>query len=351
MPTRALIYRLGSLGDTVLALPTLHALRTHFGAENLSLLTNLPVHAKAAPMEQVLGQNIFVRESISYPVGTRDIHHLSNLIRSLRGRRFTYLINLMPHRGLIPGIRDYIFFILAGIRNLVGCNVFQNRRMEYALDSNGDGIWEAEKISARLKGFLSVDLNSSSSWDLMLTSEENALSDHYVQSLRKHFFPVAFSVGTKVLAKDWGPRNWTALFQLLKVNANTFFPVFFGADSEKDMSERCLQAYGFPGLNICGKTDPRISAGVMKHCRFFVGLDSGPMHLASSVGLPCLAIFSGRHFPKTWFPRGDHNIVLQKQVSCMGCHLEICTKENLRCLTSIEPKDVFDAFLRLMKIA
>lgn len=351
MPTRVLIYRLGSLGDTVLALPILHALRNLFGAENISLLTNIPVHAKAPSMNQVLGDNIFFRDSITYSVGTRNISQLLDLFRELRNRNFTHLINLMPYRGVFAGLRDNLFFNLAGIRYLVGCNVLKNKQMENALDSNGDRIWETAKVAARLDGLMSVDLTSSSAWDLMLTTNEKALAHNYSLMIPRRALPVAFSVGTKVLAKDWGFSNWKVFFQLLKVENLKLFPVFFGAEADAFLSEQCLISYGQPGLNLCGKTDPRISAGVMKYCRFFVGLDSGPMHLASSVGLPCLAIFSGRHFPKTWFPRGARNVILQKQVSCMGCNLEVCTRENLRCLASIEPKDAYNAFLKMLKIA
>ena len=49
------IYRLGSLGDTIVALPCFHAItRAHPGAERI-VLTNFPVSAKAAPLEGILG--------------------------------------------------------------------------------------------------------------------------------------------------------------------------------------------------------------------------------------------------------------------------------------------------------
>jgi hypothetical protein len=66
MSSKAIIYRFGSLGDTVLALPTLHALRRHFGFNNLCLLTNIPIHSKAPPMEpsvrigKITGNRFFI---------------------------------------------------------------------------------------------------------------------------------------------------------------------------------------------------------------------------------------------------------------------------------------------------
>jgi heptosyltransferase-3 len=47
-PVHAIVYRLGSLGDTVVALPEFHAVRRAFPEARITLLTNRTVSAKAA---------------------------------------------------------------------------------------------------------------------------------------------------------------------------------------------------------------------------------------------------------------------------------------------------------------
>ena len=63
--------------------------------------------------------------------------------------------------------------------------------------------------------------------------------------------------------------------------------------------------------------------------------DSGPMHLAAAVGTPVMAIFSARARPGIWFPRGEGNRILHREVACGGCGLETCVVERKRCITAI----------------
>ena len=51
---RILIYRLGSLGDTVVALPCFRLIRSHYPEAEITVLTNIPVSGKAAPLKACL---------------------------------------------------------------------------------------------------------------------------------------------------------------------------------------------------------------------------------------------------------------------------------------------------------
>ncbi|MEO6804303.1 MAG: glycosyltransferase family 9 protein, partial [Granulicella sp.] len=55
---------------------------------------------------------------------------------------------------------------------------------------------------------------------------------------------------------------------------------------------------------------------------------------------PCVAIFSARGKPRTWFPYGRQHRVVYHRVECWGCGLETCVVEKKRCLTSIGVEEV-----------
>jgi ADP-heptose:LPS heptosyltransferase len=57
-------------------------------------------------------------------------------------------------------------------------------------------------------------------------------------------------------------------------------------------------------------TTPRESAALLARAAAFIGLDSGPMHLAASVGTPVVAIFSTQNPPGAWFPVGRRHRIL-----------------------------------------
>ena len=75
-PRRVLIYRLGSLGDTVVALPALHLVAKRFAGAERRMLTNVPVHAKAAAAAAVLGECGLVDGYFRYEIGVRSVKML-----------------------------------------------------------------------------------------------------------------------------------------------------------------------------------------------------------------------------------------------------------------------------------
>ncbi|HTJ29123.1 MAG TPA: hypothetical protein VL346_01395, partial [Acidobacteriaceae bacterium] len=111
MPTypaikRVLIYRLGSLGDTAVAIPCFHLIERAYPNAERRLLTNFPIHAKAPASAAVLGDSGLVHGYMRYTVGTRSPRELFRLAREIRQFKPEVLIYLMPVRSLSAVARD-----------------------------------------------------------------------------------------------------------------------------------------------------------------------------------------------------------------------------------------------------
>src|ERR1700736_3562632 len=91
---RVVIYRLGSLGDTVGALPCFHKVAQVWPDAERIVLTNFPVSTKAAPLEVILREGGVIHEAIAYPVGTRSIGRLWPLATQLRNLNADVLVYL-----------------------------------------------------------------------------------------------------------------------------------------------------------------------------------------------------------------------------------------------------------------
>ncbi len=341
-PSRVLIYRQGSLGDTLVALPCFHLIARSFPQAQRHLLTNFPVHSKAPAAAAVLGGSGFVQGYLRYNTGTRSPRELLRLVREIRRFKPDLLVYLMPVRAPQDAERDRRFFRYAcGIRRIVGLP--QRDERDRILDPV-TGMYEPE--SARLArmiaelGPAAPDIAENRS--LCLTPEEREKAREVLAPLGgQRFFVIG--PGTKMQAKDWGQDNWRALAAELSSQYPGHGLALVGAPEESETSDVVAQGWNGPNVNLCGKLSPRETAAVIEHARVFLGPDSGPMHLAASTGVPAVIAFSARGLPGVWFPAGTENRVIYHKTSCFGCNLETCIEEQRRCLTAITVTEMANA--------
>jgi len=350
---RVLIYRLGSLGDTVVALPSLHLVARAFPDAERRLLTNVPVDVKAPPAAAVLGDSGLVSGYFRYAVGTRSMFGLAKLWWQLWRWRPEVLVYLGGSRGVESARRDARFFRLCGIREMVGVplteamqkNLYGEAAAGNAYDvTYGDCEPEAARLARNIAELGDPRLGEAASWELWLTVAERATARAAIGVEMLAGPIIAVSVGTKVQAKDWGRENWRALLSKLAASHAGHGLLLTGAAEENEASEFAADGWraagGGPVANLCGKLTPRESAAALSSAKIFVGHDSGPMHLAAAMQVPCVAIFAARNVPRVWFPFGERHRVLYTRVDCMGCGLETCIVEKKKCILSITVDEV-----------
>lgn len=340
---RVLIYRLGSLGDTLVALPALNLVARAFPNAERRMLTNVPVNVKAPPAAAILDHTGLVHSFMRYAVGTRSPLELGRLWWTLFRWRPEVLVYLGSARGVASAQRDARFFQFCGVRRIIGIPITEEMQTNLWQPEQQALEPEAERLTRNIASLGDARLDDPANWDLHLTPEEQARADAALGSLAGKFL-IAVSVGTKVQSKDWGRDNWRTFLTKLAVLYPGYGLALSGAPEESDASEFAgdgwRQAGGGPIVNLCGKLTPRESAAAFRRARLFVGHDSGPMHLAAAVQTPCVAIFAARNKPRVWFPYGNRHRVLYHQTECWGCGLETCIVEQKRCLTSITPDEV-----------
>lgn len=352
---RVLIYRLGSLGDTLVALPSLHLVERAFPMADRRLLTNFPVSGKAPAAAAVLGDSGLIHGYERYTVGTRSPWELLKLAFRIRRFRPNAMVYLMAARGTVSAQRDLRFFqTICGIRNIIGVPVTEDMQ-RCRVDAAGMLEPEASRLARNIGALGEAYLNEPRSWDMRLSDDEIAAADRLLEPVAD--MPcIAVSVGTKVQAKDWGRDNWRALLTRVAELYPNHGLVLAGAPEESEASEfaadgwRSVEGAG-PVVNLCGKLSPRQSAAAFHKCKVFLGHDSGPMHLAASVQTPCVAIFAARNKPRMWFPFGKHHRVIYHYVDCWGCALETCIEQKRKCLLSITVDEVLAALTATMKVS
>ena len=347
-PRRILIYRVGSLGDTVVALPALRLVASAFPDAERRALTNFNVSSKAAPMGMVLDGTGRSHGYFEYPLGLRDLPGLMRLRREVRKFRPDVLVYLAAPRGRLKAWRDALFFRASGINRLIGVPYHASQQKQLLLDG---GLYEYEgaRLARCLKELGEARLDAPDAFDLVLSDAEHQAAVRALGPLLDGRPLLVASIGAKVDVKDWGDANWTALLARLGTRLTGWGLVMLGVSDERSRSDALLTNWPGGHLNLCGQVNVRQSAAVLTHARIYLGHDSGPMHLAAAVGKPCVAVFSSRSLPGVWYPYGAGHRVLYPSTLCQRCEPAVCIKQNNACIRSITVDQVEHSVLELVR--
>lgn len=347
---RILIFLPGSLGDTLVALPSLRLIKQRFPNSERRVLTHYPISKKAAPMDELIAGTGLIHDYIRFPAGTRNWKAMQEIAADIRRWDADLLIHLHEPRGRRNALRDALFFAACGIFRQIGVPFARDLQEPQFLPAKQRYEQRAEYLARKLKVIGDARLDERSSWDLSIGVEENGKAESALTPLKACKGVIAMSIGAKAEVNDWGDDYWRSMLIAVSDKLQGWGMVALGAPVERARTGAVLESWRGPSLNLCGDLTVRESASVLQQSNLFVGHDSGPMHLAATMGTTCVAIFSSRNLPGQWFPYGEGHRVFYRDVDCRGCELLECTHFAKKCIRGIQPKDVADAIVRTMTL-
>jgi ADP-heptose:LPS heptosyltransferase len=170
---------------------------------------------------------------------------------------------------------------------------------------------------------------------LQLSEDDLEFADQYLaeRGIGKEEFLVGIHAGARSPIRQWGRSNFADVAERLRAR----FPVqilWFEDPSESPLSR---------GTNFTHLSLPlRQFIAVLSRCRILICNDSGPMHIATALNVPVVAIF-GPTEPAWFGPLGTGNrLVLQPGFWCRPC-FDYCLFEKPYCLRTISPETVYKA--------
>lgn len=152
---------------------------------------------------------------------------------------------------------------------------------------------------------------------------------------------IAFASGAAYgSAKCWEPERYAALADRL-IEGFDADVILFGAPQEGEMAARIIGAMRRRALNLVGATQIGELPALLSTCRLFIGNDSGAMHVAGAVGIPVIGIF-GPTDPEGTRAMTPQFTLVREPVECSPCFLRKCPIDH-RCMTRISVDRVFEA--------
>jgi len=146
--------------------------------------------------------------------------------------------------------------------------------------------------------------------------------------------------------KRWEVQKMAALSDRLIERYDAHI-IYTGTSHDSPYINAILACMGHPAVNAAGRTSLKELACLMQRADLLITTDSGPMHLASVMGTPLVAIF-GPTSPWRTGPFSAHARIVRKQVPCSPCFKKKCS--SMMCMQGIGVEDVIESVEKLQNM-
>ena len=334
------LYRIANLGDTICALPAMHAVRMAYPEAKLTLVTSPGKRGIPGADELLAGARWLDDLVVYHSDEVRSFGQRLALVKRLRQRRFDVWIELPNDLASVPVLlRNMLLARLAGARWGYG---WQLSTLHWGARAQSESKVSPSEVD-RLLGMVESSgiRGQKACFPLPLSEGHTSAIDALLRHSRPCGMPlVAIAPGAKRSTNRWPVDRFAEVAKAL--SSQGFFIVLIGGAGDRQACERIALELETTGLNLAGQLSVLESCEVLKRCSFVVCNDSGVQHMAAAVSTPCISIFSVRDRPGKWRPYGAQHVVLERKVPCHTCYLEECPHDNL-CLKLVQVPDVLRA--------
>lgn len=335
---KILIFRTGSIGDSICALPAIYSIRKNFPDAMIDILTN-------AGSENLVSMGGLIDKSYFGEIIDYYKMRKKELFNYLGKKNYDLVIELpQNYTSVHREFRNLIAFRSIGIKSAIGFEIGGTRFLppyQQILFFHTNEINQLMKIIKRygLKDYgleypLGID-------DEIQNKISSLLEDKHLKDKDKN---IGMVPGAKRQQNRWP----IVYFQEVKdyLVKNNFNILLIGSKDDINLANKLE---GQNVFNFCGVLTPLESAEMLKHCSLTITNDTGPMHLSYASGTPVIAIFSGRDYPGKWYPPDDgKNIVLRNYIpECVKCFNDEC--DNV-CLKQMSPSLVIESLKKSLMI-
>lgn len=356
-PREILVLRLDRIGDVLMSLPALVALRDALPDARIRLAVGEWSReiAKDAPVDEVL---VWSAPWVGRPdEGASSLPQLVGAARSRRATRPDLAIDLQGDLRATwlmaaTGARSRVGYANTGSASLLTAIVDLDEDVSF-VEQNYRAIETALGRSAPRQPFrwLADDRRAQGRARLVRLLGE--------AGLERRGPVVGIHPGAGRSIKEWPVERFVELSQRL-INEQRATLLLTGSASEAARTRAIQSQIRGAAIDLAGRLDLGAFAEVMSACDAFVSGDTSAMHFACAIGVPSVAIFGpsdpGRYFSggDLGFRSGAKHVALAPSLWCGPCNLirrppEECDAAPVpECLGQITTQAVFDAAASLL---
>lgn len=344
------------LGDLLLFSPAFACLRESYPHAKVSALI-------MKNKEEVISGNPGLDDIIVYDQSTKsDLVKNLSFISILRKKKYDIVICAYP-----SGLRSAVVAYLTGAKTRVGQALSFTKKLPFLLNIRValSEVKHAVEMNMDLLSAIGIDTSRCRREVLLPLSKEDIrfAEGLFAKNLIKNsdmIITVHPGVSEGGAHRSWSGDKYAELIDLLGSEPDAKVILMGGPADQKLISEIRGSLRTKP-LVISGISIKKM-ATILKLSTLFIGNNSGPMHIAASVGTPTVAIF-GDTDPRIHGPYGNRSIIVRKDLPCSPCHYPflhgavkgaepgkgfvsgkfICSEGDFKCMKLITVSDVLGA--------
>ncbi len=311
-PKNIVIYTVGTLGDSVLLLPSIAAIRRRFVDSTITVITNCDKFSAHAA-SSIFKDSPHIDNFIAIPdhpvqrVGRNLVVNFQNDSKPL----CDMFVNLSPfgNRGCVgPMIREMFFAKWLGAKWVLGFKMSSYKRCHYFDDIQHYFVKnEARRGQEILKklGLFPIENEDLLNNDPLALNRVRELLATSVLSP-----PIAvLNPGAKLAASHWPAERFGELAVWLS-DTYGMSVVINGTEGENTLCERVKAASGGRAINLAGKLSIQDLVELLRIANICITNNTGPMTLAANIGLPTVVITGTRFSPTFFIPVSNQMITV-----------------------------------------
>ncbi|MEW6606591.1 MAG: glycosyltransferase family 9 protein [bacterium] len=339
---RILVIKLIAIGDLVVALPTIKALRKSFPEAYLTILVTPRV-------KQVVEGCPYLDRIIYYDILNTGIFGLFKIISLLRKEEFDVVLEL-DHYYRITSLITFF----AGIKNRVGFDLpGQGRRglvttkVPYLVQRHEvETFLEAARV-------IGADISEKALVEIWVSEQDREYVNRFLKKVgimeQDLLIGIHPGTGPSAISRRWAPEKFGKLADWL-IKEKKAKVIFTGANSEMKLINESVKFMTSQPIIAAGKMNLKQFANLCQRCKLFISVDTGPLHIAAAMKTPVIGLY-GPNTPLKWGPYGKQHITIYKNLPCSPCTKQylgqVSKCKNPKCMEEITVEEVMEAIEKM----
>lgn len=332
-----LVIKISAVGDVVLAIPGLRAIRAKFPQARISVLTSSLTRGLIQGCAYI--DNIIVYDNQRKDKGLLGFWRLGGTLRKFS---FDLVVDLQNNKT-----SHILSFLSAAFKRYGYDNKKLSFLLNYKIKDKKEPISPVKHQLQVLKLFGVDQIEEKLELGPSFLDEEYANNFLAKNWIRENQILIGLNIGSskKWLTKRWPLENWAKLCDEL-AKKNNWRTVITGEKNDLTLAKELIKQVKTKPIIAVGQTSLTQLAALIKKCQVYLTSDSAPLHIALSMGVDCLAFFGPTDPARHTIPDPKLTI-LQSKLKCAPCYKARCA--DLDCLKQISVKEVLERVERIIK--